>query len=99
MTGSVVSVCASREEQKVVVFFTFSCCCSSLFSLANTVFVSLFRLIDAWIAFLSFPTDLKHKREAGQTRLFKKSIFQNPQPVNLGMEGCVAKTAAIMFDF
>lgn len=38
---------------------TFSCCCSSLLSRANTVFVSLFLLIDAWIAFLSFPTDLK----------------------------------------
>ena len=38
---------------------TFSCCCSSLFSLAKTVLVSLLRLIDAWIAFLSFPTDLR----------------------------------------
>lgn len=42
--------------------YTFNCCCSSLLSRANTVFVSLFLLIDAWIAFLSFPTDLRtHK--------------------------------------
>lgn len=38
---------------------TFNCCCSSLFSRANTVFVSLFLLIEAWMDFLSFPTDLK----------------------------------------
>lgn len=40
-------------------YITFSCCCSSLFNLAKTVLVSLLRLIDAWIAFLSFPIDLR----------------------------------------
>lgn len=88
-----MSMCASREEQKGCfpprVLFTFSCCCSSLLSRANTVFVSLFRLMDAWIAFLSFPTDLKHKREAGQTRLLTKRISESPTivPGDGGLRG------------
>lgn len=63
---------------------TFNCCCSSLFSRANTVFVSLFLLIEAWMDFLSFPTDLKtqnmwnaknqqHKKQWG----FKIRAHQN----------------------
>ena len=47
---SVHHVCSS--------LLTLSCCCSSLLSLASTVLVSLFLLIEAWMAFLSFPTDL-----------------------------------------
>ena len=36
---------------------SFNCCCNSWFSLAETVLVSLLRLNETWIAFLSFPTD------------------------------------------
>lgn len=48
----------NKNTQQVPTVHTFSCCCSSLLRRANTVFVSLFLLIEAWIAFLSFPNDL-----------------------------------------
>lgn len=72
-------VCGDRsQKENTVILRTFSCCCSSLLSRANTVFVSLFLLIEAWIAFLSFPTDLKtHKYNTFYSSVINKQINNN----------------------
>lgn len=84
----------SQEEKiKEYELPTFSCCWSSLLSRANTVFVSLFLLIEAWIAFLSFPTDLKtqtHTRlVTHDTKVVLNSPFNQPSclPGDGGLSG------------